>query len=666
MIEIYLPGNENYDKNGDITLTPTLCDLDSEINSVWSTEIEHPIDDLGRYTYIVENAVLKANAPNGPQLYRIGKVRKSDSGVYATAKPIFMDAKNDCFIVDYRPTNMTGQQALNTILRPNPKYTGSSNIEKRNTAYYILQNAVDAIMGTDNSFLNRWGGEILYNNHEIIINDRTGSDTDFEILYGKNIREDGIKETVDMENVVTRIVPKAYNGHILPGSTPWVDSPLINSYPTVRTKVIEYSHIRLANDVETSDVDEDIILCQTKSDLYTALRNAAINEFTTNNIDKPSISISCNLELVENSEEFESYSGLKSVSLGDSVICRHASLGISHRARVSHIKWDFITESVKSVTIGETYKAFMTRVADSVASTEIAMTRNGVVKAGQISGIIDGSIAKLVARGGVKQEPEAQALNALNALNMNSILNPESVSTETESDSLMHSDSPPEGVNTQLEKVLVFEDLDPESPTFGAMAFGTTGFKIADKRNDDDTDWLWTTFGTGKGFSADLITAGVLNAITIRGGHIELEADGTLTSLVDRSETGGFNASVGITSGFFQSELWSLAERIDNSVRSWGGTWSYGCKTPLSNTGFIINYPVSGDLDDPSQGTSAFRASAYDPNTMLPSNVLGQLELDKDGQIRVTKGSSSGIGYTGTVPANRAFTVVNGIITGLA
>ena len=41
----------------------------------------------------------------------------------------------------------------------------------------------------DNSFINRWGGEILFDNYEIIVNSRVGEDRGVEIRYGKNIKK---------------------------------------------------------------------------------------------------------------------------------------------------------------------------------------------------------------------------------------------------------------------------------------------------------------------------------------------------------------------------------------------------------------------------------------------------------------------------------------------
>ena len=404
MIEAYLPKNENFDKNGDMTIEPTSCVLDQSINEVDSVELEHPIDDFGRWRYIVENGVIKGNAPNGKQLYRIKKIRVSDSGVYASAKPIFMDAKDDCFMVDVRPTNKTGQEALSMILSRNPKYSGISNIGKRNTAYYILKNAVEAINGADNSFITRWGGEIQYDNFTVIINDKVGSDNGVELLYGKNILEDGLRETISVDDVVTRIVPKSYNGYTLEGNAPWVDSPNASLYPIIKTKVIEYPNIRLKIDVQSDDENEDIIVCDTLAQLRTELRKAAAAEFSVNEIDRPSVTISAHIAILQNTEEYKNYKNLESIRLGDTVHCRHHKLDITSTARVTQMTWDLIKGEPATLTIGKTEKTFIDRVTTSVASTEKALTRSGDVIAKQIAGIIDLSQTQLIFQKNVPKE----------------------------------------------------------------------------------------------------------------------------------------------------------------------------------------------------------------------------------------------------------------------
>lgn len=44
-------------------------------------------------------------------------------------------------------------------------------------------------------FLQRWGGEILYDNYKVIVNHRIGQDRGVEIRYGKNMEE--IEQQID-------------------------------------------------------------------------------------------------------------------------------------------------------------------------------------------------------------------------------------------------------------------------------------------------------------------------------------------------------------------------------------------------------------------------------------------------------------------------------------
>ena len=64
----------------------------------------------------------------------------------------------------------------------------------------------------------------------------------------------------------------------------------------------------------------------------------------------------------------------------------------------------------------------------------------------------------------------------------------------------------------------MFEATDGSS----AMRLTGAGFAIADSK-DEEGDWRWRTFGTGKGFTADLITAGHIRAVLIEAGTISLD-----------------------------------------------------------------------------------------------------------------------------------------------
>lgn len=65
-------------------------------------------------------------------------------------------------------------------------------------------------------------------------------------------------------------------------------------------------------------------------------------------------------------------------------------------------------------------------------------------------------------------------------------------------------------------RAVLFEDLNKESPLYGAMAMGTQGLEISKIRTADGRDWDWTTAMTAEGIVASAIVAGILSDKTGR------------------------------------------------------------------------------------------------------------------------------------------------------
>ncbi len=477
MIQIYKAFNTDQTRNGDMVLMPSAATTHAVLNGSWSAELTHPIDPEGRWKYIEEEAIVEMPSFNGKQLYRIRSKKKTASTVQATMEPVFFDAIDDCWLEDVRPTNKTGQEALDIMLESNPKYSAQSDIDKLGTAYYEYQNFMEALNSNqDNSFINRWGGEILFDNYKIIVNSRVGEDRGVEIRYGKNIKKDGISEEVSTGNTVTRIYPKAYNGYKMSGKG-YVDSPLLKKYPTVKTITMTFSDVKMAEDAQEGDEEKGIIICNSQDELDQALKMKCENQYR-NGLDKPSVTISVDMVLTGNTEEYKQYRKLEEISLGDTVHCRNARLGIVTDARVIELKYNSILKRVESVVIGDYSYNYFNNVSSTMNRVEQAIREDGSVIGQQIQGIINGVQAQMRAQSSIAKKQEVRAI--------------------------------------------LFEDLDPDSPTFGAMCLGTLGFEIAGERTEDGKGWKWSTFGTGKGFYADFIVAGTMLADRIKGGTLEL------------------------------------------------------------------------------------------------------------------------------------------------
>lgn len=467
MIQIYGPDNTDFEKNGDMVLMPTMCAINAELNGAWTIELEHPLDEEERWKWIEETAVIKVPSfLTEDQLFRLKSVEKSDTGISASGEPIFMDAMDDCFLTDIRPTNKTGQEALDLMTAPNSKYIGISNISRAATAYYEYKNLIEAINSDDeNSFINRWGGEILFDNYTVKVDDRVGGDYGVELRYGKNIPQDGLKESIYTNEVVTRIYPQAYNGYKLSGNG-YVDSELIENYPVIKIATITFDDVKMVADASEDDEENGVVVCKNQTELDAALTEKCEEEFE-NGLDRPSVNIEAEIVLLKNTEQYKEYAVLEDVSLGDTIHCKHNRLGIVTDARVISLEYDCILKKANSVELGDFAYNYFNNVSSAVNRIDEAIRADGSLIAEKVSGFINGAWAQLRVQNTVAEKQNVRAI--------------------------------------------LFEDLDPNSTTFGALAIGTQGLQISRQRTSDGKDWEWTTALTSEGLIANIIVAGILS-----------------------------------------------------------------------------------------------------------------------------------------------------------
>lgn len=579
MIQIYNPGNDNYNVNGDMTLNPISTRISAALNEVWGMSIEHAVDEEGKWKSIVEGATIKAPSFNGSQLFTIKKVNKFETYITAEAEPIGMNAKDEVFIIDKRPTNKTGQEALD-ILTDGTRYSGQSNIAKQSTAYYQYVNLIEALNGGDNSFLNRWGGELLFDNFNFIINERVGGDYGLQVKYGFNIPANGFTEEVDTRELVTRIYPKAYNGYTLTGNG-YVDSEYINSYPNVHAVTMTFDNVKMIQDAAEEE-EADVIICEDQDALDAALTEQCRLQFAEG-IDKPKVTIKADLVMLDGIVGYEDYTNLVKVGLGDTVHCKHSVLGITTTARVIGLVYDCILDKVTNVTLGDYQYNYFRNITSTMQRVATAIRKDGSVVAEQVQGFIDGAMAQLRLQNTIAKKQDVRAI--------------------------------------------LFEDLDPESPTFGAMALGTQGFQISRQRTQDGRAWDWTTSATAAGIIADTIVAGLLSdragrnywnlntgAFSLNGAAISnanidgYATDGELNTVNGRVTT--VNNALESYAAVTDAAIADLQSQIDGQI----DTWYY-------NTAPAMNKPpVTLDPSDPEN-------TNWDTNTKK-DNHLGDLYYD--------------------------------------
>lgn len=321
-----------------------------------------PDEDLSTGNYIVdltfliddniqellqEESILKVLLDYGNEIFRISKVTVGTRYIDVVARQITIADSLTLWLEDVRPTNLNGQAAVSWLL---DKAEGKkeiqiiSDIDTVATAYYQRMSLYKALHDNDNSFLNRWGGEVQRRGYTIYINKRIGIDRGFTIREGKNLT--GFECSSNIDNLVTRARGQGFNGIL--GS--YVDSPLIDAYNRIYTSVIKYEDVKVKD--ESNEEGYDTL------ELAQAELDRRINEeFSVNGIDKLKASYTINFVQLEKTEEYKNYIIAERLFIGDDSRVYIPKLNVDIKVRAMTKKYDVLAQKTKEIKLSNYIEA---------------------------------------------------------------------------------------------------------------------------------------------------------------------------------------------------------------------------------------------------------------------------------------------------------------------
>lgn len=332
--DMHNPQN-GFDDNGLCILCPSLCEITEELNGTYELVLEHPFDSEGRWRYLQELNIIKANG----QLFRIyaKQTTMSADGTRlrtVNARHIFYDL-NDKLLVDVRPENKDGihfiQWIMDRIYDDDPEhfypvytYSWYSDIEKTGTSYFIGASVTGALLGEDNSFVNRLGGEIHRDNFYFSINqNKEGSEQEaFEIKYGVDMIE--VEESIDYSDLITALIAKDNFGHVWEVS--YKDTPRLHHNVS---RLVEFSYER----------DDEAGFRSDAEDYFRMYCNPNINYRV----------VFANLK---GNELYEDFIGLQDCNVGDTGTIYCEELGIKTLQKVIRKTTDVLTNSTVEIELG--------------------------------------------------------------------------------------------------------------------------------------------------------------------------------------------------------------------------------------------------------------------------------------------------------------------------
>ena len=530
MITLHNSRTKNFNNNGlgilKDCISAKVCEV---LNGEFNINITYPV---GGYLYpnLVEDNIIVTDVGYGKrQAFRIKNVSKRLDNIEVYATHIFYDL-NDNLIEDIYPKGQTGETVINYILshaQYEHNFIGYSNITKTSTARYIRKNLVESLIGEDsNSFINRWGGEIIRDNYTITMVNKRGIANGMQIRYAKNLT--GIEFQIDRTTVGTRIMPKAFDGLLLPEK--YIDSPNIDLYPHPIIKIIEYSDLKLATESGEGFAST--------TELYQAMRERVQEEFK-NEIDKPTITTTVNFVELANTKEYQEYKELEKLNIGDYSTVYVPHLNINVTQRVYKTIYDAILGKFVEFEMGYVKSNYITQIIKSEANMNEVVLPSIVEQAAkesteQVNYQIEEQVNAALA-GYVYKTKEALYVMDSSSLNGARKIYRWSKLGLTYSD---------KGMNGPYETVMSQEgEINADF-----IKSGTIDPKLI-----------------GAGINASLITEGIINADLITDGEInaDLITKGEINA--DLITKGSINASL-ITTGLIRADL--IARGILKDTRS--------------------------------------------------------------------------------------------------
>lgn len=294
---------------------------------------------------LTEENILKVLCDYGDDFFYITKVKKSTRYFYITARQLTIDKCLGAHLEDVRPTDASGQGAM-SHLQSNTDNTLDirlhSDITKTATAYYEDKSLYEALWDSDNSFINRWGGETQRRGFDVYINSKIGIDRNVRIIEGKNLN--GFNANTNIDEVYCRVRGKGFDG--IKGN--WVTSDNANKFAVIKSKTYEYK-VRVRE--EDQEEQEGYTYFDTEAEAKAELDRLAKLEFTENHVDELKATYDLNFVQLEQTSKYKDYIAAERCYLGDTLSVYVPTLDINLEVRVVSRVFNHLTQKVESLTL---------------------------------------------------------------------------------------------------------------------------------------------------------------------------------------------------------------------------------------------------------------------------------------------------------------------------
>ncbi|MCW6661890.1 gp58-like family protein [Aerococcaceae bacterium NML201209] len=361
MLFLYPMNQRDFSYNGEIIRQ--VYEAHVYRNSTFYLEFKVVIDNSNQYKKIKRDMLVKAETPDGAQMFRVWEITKHKDYIKVEALHVLYDLNNrmvGAINVENAPLS-TALMQFSNYLRDTP-FTFATAITKNRTFNTSkdeqgqLFNALDVFNDGKHSIVGTWECELSLNNYDVRLVERLGRRTHALLYERKNIREFELEESnrslITRIHALSKFRPEREEGSSsIPDEVELkvtVDSPLINAYSVVH----ERKYIN--NDLKT---EAELIAW-------------AKRKFTYENVDKPSRTIKVKTNIIDGT----------SINYGDTLVLKYLTHDVEEEIRCVGYDYDPIAKTYYEVTLGSEVKTIGEVLTKQVAELKNEQLSNLALK----------------------------------------------------------------------------------------------------------------------------------------------------------------------------------------------------------------------------------------------------------------------------------------------
>ena len=279
-----------------------------------------------------------------PQLFRLQQPKRKENVIEIEALPIAYDAAG--ILTDpFTGSVITGPQALQRILDYTYMDTdlelatdigdSRTGFDKRNV------NCIDALLNGDDSFVGRWGGDVLIDDNRITILRSAGVDRGFYATYGRNLT--GVDSYEISDDVVTAILPVGENANGTPlylDGQKYITSANYDQFPTPHMMELKVSDAKVDKKGGVS-----VALARTRM-------RAAVAAEWEKGVHIPAITLKIDYAMLGDSEEYKAFRDIDQCHMYDIVHVWHPLVCGYVDMAVCECTWNGMKERYTETTLG--------------------------------------------------------------------------------------------------------------------------------------------------------------------------------------------------------------------------------------------------------------------------------------------------------------------------